>query len=139
MVTWLESTQREFERYRLLAERSFSQVSDAEFFAVSDTESNSIAVIAKHVGGNLRSRWTDFLTSDGEKPDRDRESEFRVESDRPEIMRIWTSGWTAVLDTLRSLSPTDLERVVTIRANLTPCRRRCYALFPTPHITWARS
>jgi hypothetical protein len=113
---WLESSLQEFERYRTLAERSFSQVNDSEFFAVSDSESNSIAVIAKHVGGNLRSRWTDFLTSDGEKPDRDRDSEFIVQTDRQEIMSIWASGWTAVLDTLKSLTPADLEKTVIIRS-----------------------
>jgi len=112
---WLESTLQEFERYRLLAERSFAQVNDSEFFAVSDSESNSIAVIAKHIGGNLRSRWTDFLTSDGEKPDRNRDSEFIAQPDRQEIMRIWAGGWAAVLDTLKSLNPADLEEAVTIR------------------------
>jgi hypothetical protein len=116
MLTWLESTRQEFERYRVLAERSFAQVNDAEFFTATDAESNSIAAIAKHVGGNLRSRWTDFLTSDGEKPDRDRESEFRAEPDRPEIIRIWTSGWMAVEGTLAALSPADLEKIVTIRS-----------------------
>ena len=115
MRGWLESTLQEFERYRALAERSFSQVNDKEFFAVSDSESNSIAVIAKHVGGNLRSRWTDFLTSDGEKPDRDRDSEFIAQPDRQEIMGIWVGGWTAVLDTLKSLDSADLEKTVTIR------------------------
>jgi Protein of unknown function (DUF1572) len=115
MLDWIEATQREFERYRALAERSFSQVDDAEFFAASDSESNSIAVIAKHVGGNLRSRWTDFLTTDGEKPDRDRESEFIAQPDRPALMEIWTSGWTAVLGTLHSLRAEDLEKTITIR------------------------
>jgi hypothetical protein len=118
MLTWLESTRQEFERYRELAERSFSQVNDTEFFTASDAESNSMAAIAKHVGGNLRSRWTDFLSSDGEKPDRDRDSEFRAESDRAEIMRIWTVGWTAVQGTLAALGPADLEKTVTIRSEL---------------------
>ena len=116
MPGWLESTLKEFERYRALAERSFSQVNDSEFFAVSDSESNSIAVIAKHVGGNLRSRWTDFLTSDGEKPDRDRDSEFIAQTDRQEIMGIWVGGWAAVLDTLKSLTPADVEKTVIIRS-----------------------
>jgi len=115
VADWIQLTQREFERYRHLAERSFSQVNDDEFFRATDAESNSIAVIAKHIGGNLRSRWTDFLTSDGEKPDRDRESEFTVQPDRSEIMRIWDAGWTATLHTVGSLEQEDLEKTITIR------------------------
>ena len=115
MPNWLEPTRQEFKRYRLLAERSFSQVNDAEFFRASDAESNSIAIIAKHVGGNLRSRWTNFLTSDGEKTDRDRDSEFVAQADRQEILRIWDRGWSAVIGTLATLQPPDLERTVTIR------------------------
>ena len=116
MLNWIETTRQEFERYRLLAERSFLQVNDDEFFRTSGAESNSIAVIAKHIGGNLRSRWTDFLTSDGEKPDRDRDSEFIAQSDRQEILRIWNRGWSAVIGTLETLQPADLEKTVTIRS-----------------------
>ena len=116
MPDWIEVTKTEFARYRHLAERSFSQVNDEEFFRATDAESNSIAIIAKHIGGNLRSRWSDFLTSDGEKPDRDRESEFTAQPDRSEIMRIWDTGWTATLDTLQSLQPEDLEKTITIRS-----------------------
>lgn len=116
MVNWIATIHSEFERYRLLAEASFAQVNDEEFFRASDAESNSIAVITKHVGGNLRSRWTDFLTSDGEKPDRDRDSEFIAQADRQAILQIWNTGWTAVLETLKSLQLEDLDKTITIRS-----------------------
>src|SRR5689334_4214924 len=106
-----------FQRQKELVERALAQVDDADFFRTIDAESNSIAVIVKHVGGNLRSRWTDFLTVDGEKPDRDRDGEFIVasEADRETIMKIWTDGWTALADTFSTLRPTDLTTTVRVR------------------------
>src|SRR6185436_14946670 len=76
-------------------EKSIAQIDDSQFFAVLDPEANSIAIIMKHVAGNMRSRWTDFLTSDGEKPDRNRDGEFLVQKEetRPEIMAAWEDGW----------------------------------------------
>jgi hypothetical protein len=105
-----------FGMYKKLAEQAMAQISDEEFFRQIDPESNSIAIIVKHIAGNMRSRWTDFLTSDGEKPDRDRDSEF-IEHDasREEYMRRWHDGWKLVFDALTPLSNADLERKVSIR------------------------
>ena len=100
-----------------LADKALAQIDDASFFAALDGESNSIAVIVKHIAGNLRSRFTDFLTTDGEKPDRQRDTEFelgRVET-RAELIAKWDRSWAILFDTLRSLSPGDLVRTVTVR------------------------
>ena len=107
-----------FQKQKELAERAMTQIDDADFFRTLDAESNSIAVIAKHVGGNLRSRWTDFLTTDGEKPDRDRDSEFVVPgtTTRADVMATWDAGWSALFATLSSLSPSSLTATVAIRA-----------------------
>ena len=106
-----------FQRQRELAERALTQVPDDDFFRTIDAESNSIAVIVKHIGGNLLSRWTDFLTTDGEKPTRDRDGEFIVErdTDRAAIMALWSAGWTALFDSLTTLTPADLSATVVIR------------------------
>lgn len=114
---FIDDTLITFRRQKDLAERAFAQVDDTQFFRTIDSESNSIAIIAKHVGGNLRSRFTDFLNSDGEKPDRDRDGEFVVVSgtSRAQIMSAWESGWTTLFETLRSLRPSDLEETVHIR------------------------
>ena len=106
-----------FRRQKELVERALAQVDDTDFFRTIDAESNSIAIIVKHVGGNLRSRWTDFLTADGEKPDRDRDGEFVVasEANRAAIMTIWNEGWTALANTFSTLRPTDLTTTVLVR------------------------
>lgn len=105
-----------FRSYKKLAERAMEQVSDEEFFRNIDAESNSIAVIVKHIGGNLRSRWTDFLTADGEKSDRNRDEEFVSESDtRESLTEVWETGWSAVFETLESLKIDDLSKTVKIR------------------------
>ena len=92
------------------------QVSDEEFFKAIDAEANSIATIAKHVGGNLRSRWTDFLTTDGEKPDRNRDAEFVTgDETRESVMRVWESGFQILFDSLESLRGEDLGKTVQIR------------------------
>ena len=115
--TCLEDARREFRSLRRLADRALEQVSDSDFFATLDAESNSLAVLVKHLGGNLRSRWTDFLASDGEKPDRRRDTEFELDAadTRANLRARWEAGWQALFDTLESLTPADLERVVTIR------------------------
>ena len=101
---------------KLLPERAAAQVSDAEFFATTRAGTPSIAIVMKHVGGNLRSRWRDFLTTDGEKADRHRDREFETEGlSRAEIEAMWNEGWRIALETLASLEPADLERRVTIR------------------------
>lgn len=106
-----------FTQQKRIAEAAMSQIDDADFFRTLDAESNSIAVIAKHVGGNLRSRWRDFLTTDGEKADRDRDSEFVVpgETSRAEVMATWESGWATLFGTLASLDATSLTATITIR------------------------
>lgn len=106
-----------FEKQRALAEGALAQVDDRAFFATLGEGDNSIAVIVKHMAGNLRSRFTDFLTSDGEKADRNRDGEFeigRAES-RAAVMEQWVRGWSTLLDTLRSLAPGDLGRTVFTR------------------------
>ena len=102
--------------YKRLGDRAMAQVSDAALFATLDDESNSIAIIVKHLGGNMRSRWTDFLTSDGEKPDRDRDSEFEAPpKTRDEVLAIWEAGWKLAFDALAPLTDADLSRTAYIR------------------------
>jgi len=105
-----------FRNYKKLAERAIEQVSDEEFFAAIDEEANSIAVIVKHIAGNLRSRWSDFLTSDGEKPDRNRDTEFELIADtRESLMKFWEDGWQTLFDAIEPLTPDDFSRTITIR------------------------
>src|SRR5688572_7788412 len=105
-----------YQQQRKLAEGALAQVSDEEFFQTNSANDNSLAIIVKHVGGNLRSRWTDFLQSDGEKPDRNRDGEFVVDSDtRAGIMQVWETGFAALTAALESLNADDLARTVTIR------------------------
>jgi hypothetical protein len=99
-----------------LADKAAAQLNDEEFFRTIDAESNSVALIMKHMAGNMRSRWTDFLTTDGEKPDRRRDSEFLIEGeDRRAIEELWEAGWRFVFDALTPLKPEDLMRTVLIR------------------------
>ena len=114
----LEDVVFTFRKQRELAERALAQVEDADFFRTIDAESNSVAVIVKHIGGNLRSRWTDFLTTDGEKPDRDRDGEFVVPgtTTRDDVMATWNAGWAALFDTLATLHGDDISATVSIRA-----------------------
>ena len=107
----------QFRKMKKLAENALAQVSDEQLSATLDPESNSLAVIVKHMAGNLRSRFTEFLTTDGEKPDRNRDGEFEIH-DRPAraaIMADWESGWRTLFDTLGGLTPGDLLRDVYIR------------------------
>lgn len=105
-----------FRNYKKLAERAIEQISDEEFFRQIDEESNSIAIIIKHIAGNLKSRWTDFLTTDGEKDFRDRDSEFIAESEtRESLMRFWEEGWQILFNELGSLKAEDFEKKITIR------------------------
>ncbi|MCA1624399.1 MAG: DUF1572 domain-containing protein [Acidobacteria bacterium] len=105
-----------FRNYKKMAERAMAQVSDEEFFRTIDGEANSIATITKHIGGNLRSRWSDFLTSDGEKPNRNRDSEFVADGDtRTGLMQFWENGWQTLFDSLESLKTEDLGKIVKIR------------------------
>jgi uncharacterized damage-inducible protein DinB len=115
-TSYLEDSLTLFRYYKNLAERAMAQVTDEELLAVLDDEMNSIAVIVKHMAGNMRSRWTDFLTSDGEKPDRQRDAEFvDPPATREALLAVWEQGWQCLLGTLEALSEQDLQRTVTIR------------------------
>jgi uncharacterized damage-inducible protein DinB len=115
---FLETTIEQFRGQKKLADRAMAQVNDEQFFAQLDAESNSIASIVKHVSGNLRSRWLDFLESDGEKPDRNRDSEFLNESQdtRASLLERWEGAWQITLDALEELTPSDLDKTVPIRS-----------------------
>jgi len=114
---YLRDTAARLAQLRRTCERAAAQVSDDAFFAAPDAETNSIAINLKHVGGNLRSRFTDFLTSDGEKPDRDRDGEFIIGpgDTRAAIDAAWARGWALLEDALASLTPGDLLRTIHIR------------------------
>jgi uncharacterized damage-inducible protein DinB len=112
----VSSVQAEYLRYKGLAESAIGQLGDAELVAPGPGGGNSIAVLCWHLAGNFRSRFTDFLTSDGEKPWRHREEEFSRRSvSKQELLAFWDGGWAVLLETLRGLSDADLEREVTIR------------------------
>ncbi|MGD1096918.1 MAG: DUF1572 domain-containing protein [Bryobacteraceae bacterium] len=105
-----------FHYYKKLAERAMAQVTDEQLLTVLDGEMNSIAVIVKHMAGNMRSRWTDFLTSDGEKPDRQRDAEFTdPPRTREALLAMWQEGWQCVFSALEPLSDEDPSRTITIR------------------------
>lgn len=115
-TSYIEDSLSLFHYYKKLGEGAMEQASDEQLFATLDGEMNSIAIIVKHIAGNMRSRWTDFLTSDGEKPDRNRDTEFIEPPDtRADLMRVWNDGWQRVFAALEPLSDSDLERKVTIR------------------------
>ena len=113
---FLSAAVAEFARYKRLAEKAFDQLNDADFFYTPGDESNSIYVIVKHMAGNMRSRWTDFLTTDGEKPDRDRDREFLTEdANRDQMIAAWEQGWGCLFEALADLDESDLLRTVRIR------------------------
>lgn len=115
-TSYLEDARAVFLHYRKLGERAMAQVSDDQLFAAIDEESNSIAIIVKHMAGNMRSRWTDFLSSDGEKPTRNRDSEFEEPpATRGELFALWEGGWACLFGALDPLTETDLGRTITIR------------------------
>lgn len=103
--------------YKRLAEKAFAQIKDEEFFTTPDEESNSIGIIIKHMAGNMISRWTDFLNSDGEKPDRNRDLEFVLapETTKDDLIAHWERGWAKVFEAIEPLQPADLARQVFIR------------------------
>ena len=115
---YLEETLRQMRGNKRLADGALQQVTDEEFFRELDPESNSIAIVVKHMAGNMRSRFTDFLTSDGEKPDRNRDQEFELGTSaaRKDLMQTWELGWKTVIDSISALKPEDVEKTVTIRS-----------------------
>ena len=115
-TSYLEESLAIFRQYKMLAEKAIAQVTDEQLTAVLDPEMNSIAIIMKHLAGNMRSRWTNFLTTDGEKPDRHRDTEFVDPPDtREALMELWEDGWNRVFSALEPLSDADLTRTVSIR------------------------
>ena len=115
-TSYIEDSLILFRQYKKLADRAMEQVTDQQLFAVLDPESNSIAIIVKHLAGNMRSRWTDFLTTDGEKPNRDRDAEFvEPPATREALLRTWEDGWRQVFAAMEPLVEADLGRTITIR------------------------
>lgn len=115
-TSYMEDARTLFRQYKKLGEGAMAQVTDEQLTATLDGEMNSIALIVKHMVGNMRSRWTDFLTSDGEKPNRDRDSEFvEPPQTREALMALWEEGWSIFLNTLDGLTDDDLGKTITIR------------------------
>jgi hypothetical protein len=115
-TSYIEDIRSVFRQSKGLADRAMAQVSDQQLFLPLGEEENSIAIVVKHMAGNLRSRWTDFLTTDGEKPDRNRDSEFVDPAPtRATLLEDWERGWAALLSTLENLTDADLGRTVRIR------------------------
>jgi len=115
-TSYIEDSLALLRQYKKMTERAMEQLTPEQLYTTLDPEMNSIAVIVKHMTGNMRSRWKDFLTSDGEKPDRDRDSEFvEPPETREDLMRRWEEGWAYVFGALEPLSDADLARQVTIR------------------------
>jgi len=114
---YLDEVRRQFRGHKRLAEGAMAQLTDEELFVALDPESNSVALIVKHISGNMRSRFTDFLTSDGEKPTRNRDQEFEINpaTTRADILRWWEEGWACVFTAVEALAPDDVMRTVTIR------------------------
>ena len=115
---YLDDCVFQLRKLKAQADKAMAQVDDSQFFALLDADANSIALIVKHVAGNMRSRWTDFLASDGEKTDRHRDTEFERETSdtRGAILARWEAGWDLLFNTLTSLHPNDLGKTVTIRS-----------------------
>jgi hypothetical protein len=114
---YLDEARRQLRGYKRMGEGAMSQLSDQDFFFTLDQEANSVAVLVKHIAGNMRSRFTDFLTSDGEKPNRFRDREFEMSpaTTRAEVMTWWEEGWARVFNAIDPLKPEDVMRTVTIR------------------------
>lgn len=116
MSSFLESASKQLAKYKGLAERAIEQLDDNQFFWRPNDQSNSIAVLVKHISGNMLSRFTDLLTTDGEKPWRDRDGEFEVgQRSRAELMEQWTRSWDCMFETLRTLTDNDLEKSIAIK------------------------
>jgi hypothetical protein len=115
-TTYLESVTKQFEYYKGLGEKAMDQLKEEQLFIVPSKESNSVAIIVQHLSGNMLSRWTDFLTTDGEKEWRKRDEEFEeVVKTKAELLKTWSKGWDVLFATLKSLKPNDLSKIVYIR------------------------
>ena len=114
---YLDDSRKAMRAYKKLAEKALDQLKDEEYFVTLDDESNSVAVVMKHMAGNMFSRWTDFLNTDGEKPNRNRDYEFVIERDttKDDVRDYWERGWQCVFDALDPLQIEDLEKIVYIR------------------------
>ena len=114
---YLEEARRQMRGHKRMGEGAMAQLGDGDFFLTLDPESNSVAILVKHLAGNMRSRFTDFLTTDGEKPDRFRDREFEVTgaTTRADVMKWWDEGWACVLGAIEALKPEDVMHTVTIR------------------------
>lgn len=114
---YLDEAHRQFRGHKRLAEGAMAQLKDHELFLTLDPESNSIALIVKHMAGNMRSRFTEFLITDGEKPDRYRDQEFELgpTTTRADLTKMWEEGWTRLFSTIEALKPEDIMRKVTVR------------------------
>jgi Protein of unknown function (DUF1572) len=114
---YLDDSVFQLRKLKSQADKAIAQIDDRQFFELIDPDANSIALIMKHVAGNMRSRWSDFLTTDGEKPNRNRDAEFEPESGdtRPAVVARWEESWQLLFDTISSLQPGDLGRTVTVR------------------------
>jgi hypothetical protein len=118
-TSYLEDSLALFAYYKKLAERAMDQLTDDQLFATLDGEANSIAIIVKHMSGNMLSRWTDFLTTDGEKPNRNRDAEFEAPpATRAALLATWGAGWACLFSALQPLTDADLARTVTIRGEV---------------------
>jgi hypothetical protein len=115
-VEYLANALRSFRSYKKLAEEAFAQISDEDIFRLIDPDANSIAMLVKHMAGNMRSRWTNFLTTDGEKPDRHRDQEFEIDPNatRADVIEWWERGWQCVFQAVTPLKAEDLNRKVFI-------------------------
>lgn len=137
---FLSGTKKLFQYYKSLGEKAIGQLDDDQINSRPNEASNSIALIVHHLSGNMLSRFTDFLTSDGEKPWRDREAEFEVGyKDKAEMMQAWDKGWNQLFETIDSLTETDLEKIVYIRnegQSVMDALQRQLAII---RITWVRS
>jgi len=115
-IQYLKSANRQFKMYKMLADKAIERVDDKGMSWQPDAESNSIHTIMKHMWGNMLSRWTDFLTTDGEKPWRARDAEFEADAyTREEILQKWEEGWTCLFSALDSITDDDLEKIIYIR------------------------
>jgi len=138
-TSYIEDSLGVFRYYKKLAERAMEQVTDEQLFEVLDCEANSIAIVVKHLAGNMRSRWTDFLTTDGEKPNRNRDSEFAdPPTTRAALLAEWEDGWSRLFGAIEPLTDADLGRKITIRGEAHSVMQAINRRWRITHITLDR-